>query len=217
MKLLDLFCGAGGCSEGYYRAGFEVVGVDIEPQPNYPFTFIQGDALNPPVDLQGFDVIHASRPCQHYSVLTPLDRKNGHPDLIEPVRDMLLDSGVPFVIENVPGAKAKLVNPIMLCGTNFGLHTQRHRYFEIHPEFDTLALVAPCQHYSEPILMSGRGMRKSKEGKRYPGSTVAERQWASEIDWMTGDELTQAIPPSYTEWIGKQLIAMLNRSEVQDG
>src|SRR5688500_4187308 len=117
MRLLDLFCGAGGCSEGYHRAGFEVVGVDLKAQKNYPFEFIQADALDYPLD--GFDVIHASPPCQAYSVLRRANPDAEYADLIEPTRAKLQASGLPWIIENVPGAP--LAQSITLCGSMFGL------------------------------------------------------------------------------------------------
>ena len=131
MKLLDLFCGAGGCGMGYHRAGFEVVGVDINPQPNYPFAFVQGDALNPPVDLQSFDVIHASPPCQRYSSAVLIKNRSKHPNYIQQVRTMLQASGKFYVIENVPGSPLK--NPMKLCGTMFVLNVVRHRLLETWP------------------------------------------------------------------------------------
>src|SRR5580658_6025519 len=131
LQLLDLFCCAGGVAVGYSRSGFEVVGVDIEPQPNFPFSFVQADALTLPMEfLKSFDAIHASPPCQSYSDLA---KRNGHADewprLIEPVREMLIETGKPYVIENVDGAP--LLNPVVLCGTMFkGLRVLRHRLFE---------------------------------------------------------------------------------------
>src|SRR5512146_881208 len=118
-RLLDLFCGAGGAAMGYHRACFEVVGVDINPQPHYPFEFHQADALTYPLD--GFDVIHASPPCQDYTIASLYHRMNGktYPDLIEPTRKHLMRSSSVWVMENVPGAP--LINPIMLCGSMFGL------------------------------------------------------------------------------------------------
>lgn len=120
-KLLDLFCGAGGAAMGYHRAGFEVTGIDINPQPHYPFKFIQADAMTYP--LGGFDCYHASPPCQRYSILTRglhQDRIENYPDLIAPIRDRLLHTGKPYVIENVEGARKLLINPVKLCGTMFG-------------------------------------------------------------------------------------------------
>jgi DNA (cytosine-5)-methyltransferase 1 len=214
-RLLDLFCGAGGAAMGYHRAGFEVVGVDIAPQPHYPFEFHQRDALAAvelaPADwLFGFDAIHASPPCQAYTVYGNNARhvRDDHPDLIEPTRELLQATGLPYVIENVPGAPLR--SPIMLCGTAFpGLEVRRHRIFE-----SNMALLAlPCQH--------GR-LRERK----YPGSSnrpngrtvanigewrvpLAQQQVAIDINWMTLPELSQAIPPAYTAHIGEQLMAHL--------
>lgn len=202
MRLLDLFCGAGGCSMGYHRAGFEVVGVDIKPQPHYPFEFHQADAMTYP--LEGFDVIHASPPCQHYSNLTPTDRKCFHPDLIGKVRDRLIKNGKPFIIENVAGARGELKNPIMLCGTMFGLNTERHRFFETSwfP-----GLVPGCRHTKSPVVVSGTS-RRLVNGKRRE-NLVSECRDAMETPWMTRGGLDQAIPPAYTEWIGRQLMEYL--------
>ena len=230
-RLFDLFCGAGGAAMGYHRAGFEVVGVDIEPQKHYPFEFHQADALTFP--LEGFDAYHASPPCQHDSVMTRgrwQDRIASHPDLIKPTHDRLVSLGKPYVLENVSGAKEKLVNPVMFCGTMFGLQTKagsqlrRHRYFEM-PWFN--ALTPTCAHnkYSS-IGVYGGGQNPAR--KRIPatigvwghagGSSkrddliqfgTQDRRDAMGIDWMTSSELSQAIPPAYTEFIGKYLIAEL--------
>src|SRR5690606_12243373 len=148
---LDLFCGAGGAAMGLYRAGYDVVGIDIEPQSRYPFLFIQADALNPPVDFSRFDLIWASPPCQDYSALSALStKKRGR--LIPKVRGMLVWSGVPWVIENVVGSELK--NPISLCGTMFGLGVWRHRLFEMS---NPPALTPICNHVlcPEPIDVTG--------------------------------------------------------------
>ena len=137
MRLLDLFCGAGGAAVGYHRAGFDdITGVDIKPMPRYPFEFVQGDALEYVIEHGAeFDVIHASPPCQAYSVETPIKYKHTHPDLIEPTRKALEKVGKPYIIENVSGARSKLYRSVMLCGTMFGLNIWRHRYFETWPLF----------------------------------------------------------------------------------
>lgn len=145
--LLDLFCGAGGCSVGYYRAGFDVVGIDIKPQPRYPFPMVVGNALNPPFDVSDFDAIHASPPCQAYS----RSRNNGTnanaPKLIEQTRDLLRKSSRPYVIENVEGAP--LLYPTLICGAMFGLSASgfdlpRHRLFECsHVIFGNYILRSP--------------------------------------------------------------------------
>ena len=213
-RLLDLFCCAGGVAVGYSRAGFEVVGVDIDPQPNFPFEFIQADALKLDMKfLKSFDVIHASPPCQSYSDLAKRNR-NAHewPRLIEPVREMLIKSGKPYVIENVDGAP--LLNPVVLCGTMFkGLRVLRHRLFEAN-----FPIVRP-PHGKHPKVHTF-DKRKSHFGKTNDmrdfvqvtgggNCTIAAARDAMGIDWMTKNELNEAIPPAYTEYIGKQLMKHL--------
>lgn len=214
MRLLDIFCGAGGAAMGYYQAGFdEIVGVDIKPQPHYPFEFVQADAIEFCTAYGAeFDVIHASPPCQAYSVTASLSRRK-HPMLIEETRDALQATGRPWVIENVPGAP--LINPLVLCGTMFGLRVIRHRLFECSP-----VLWFPprmCLHVGRASGSRLRNTGKThtlgfKDGYAY--ITVAGNNYlASEgraamgIDWMTRNELSQAIPPAYTRWIGEQFIA----------
>lgn len=213
-RLLDLFCCAGGASVGYSRAGFEVVGVDVAPQPNYPLEFIQADALR--LDnkfLRTFDAIHASPPCQSYSDLA---KRNGNADawprLIDPVRDMLIQSGLPYVIENVEGAP--LLNPVVLCGTMFkGLRVLRHRLFE------TNFLVLTPPHGRHPRCHTF-DKRKSHYGKTDDmldfvsvngggNCSVAAARDAMGIEWMNKNQLNEAIPPIYTQFIGEQLIAYL--------
>ena len=214
MKLLDLFCKAGGASMGYHRAGFEVTGVDIEPQKNYPFEFVQSDALSLDLDfLKQFDVIHASPPCQGY-IQRNKNRETKHPRLIEPLRNILIQNKRLFIIENVVGAP--LHNPIMLCGTMFGLKILRHRLFEVWPN-PIYFPPATCNHsgtvaagdFAAVYAFGGKGHRRGK-GKRDPKSAPGPAwQEAMGIDWMSQSELTQAIPPAYTEWIGKYLIEAL--------
>ena len=218
LRLLDLFCCAGGAGVGYYRAGFEVVGVDIKPQPNYPFTFIQADALTLDADfIATFDAIHASPPCQSYSDLA---KRNGNADewprLIDPVREMLIRSGLPYVIENVEGAP--LLNPVMLCGTMFpGLRVLRHRLFEASFE------IVPPPHRKHPKVHTF-DRRKSHFGKtdewkdfvQVTGGgncTLAAARQAMGIDWMTKGEINESIPPVYTQLIGRQLIDHIVYSE----
>lgn len=214
MRLLDLFCGAGGAAVGYHRAGFtEIVGVDIKPQPRYPFTFVQGDALKPPVRLEDFDAIHASPPCQAYTVARNI-RKRDHPKLIERVRESLQAAGVPFVIENVNGAPLRF--PMRLCGTSFGLgvtvrgiayELRRHRYFEVHPP---LGMTPPCRHRLPVIGVYGHGESKAMRGKRgYQISQVEHRRAVMGMPWANRDEIAEAIPPAYTAFIGRQLIAAI--------
>lgn len=282
MRLLDLFCGAGGCSVGYHRAGFtEIVGVDIKPMPRYPFEFVQGDALEYLAERGGeFDAIHASPPCQAFSTLRFMPNAKEHPDLVEPARKLLIASGKPYVIENVMGAP--LINPLMLCGTMFGLGTgdaelRRHRIFETNWNLRILFGMF-CKHGKRQTVIgvhdsSGRGHDEAEEHRRRRVITVigesgiaescgdrkaaakrktitvtgthgdagvsirrrpksvgvwgnaggeskrdgllyfstAERNEAMGIDWMKGGEISQAIPPAYTEFIGRQLIKEIER------
>jgi len=218
VRVLDLFCGTGGAAMGSHRAlpDAEIVGVDIKPQPRYPFEFVEADAMTFPLD--GFDFVWASPPCQHYSVLTPVDRKAEHPDLIGATRARLEASGADWVMENVPGARRVLRDPIRLCGSSFGLPIWRHRYFEA--PWLPFALLPVCQHFPKPVvvsgntrrtvLISGRGMRK-EQGKRFSGNRIAEKRAAMQIDWMTDDEITLAIPPAYSEYILRQWAAQQER------
>ena len=203
-RLLDLFCCAGGAGMGYHRAGFNVVGVDIEPQPRYPFEFHEGDALEY-LAAHGheFDAIHASPPCQGYSN-TQRIMQNSHPLLIGDVRDALQAAGKPYVIENVVGAP--LLDPVQLVGTMFSLGTMRPRLFEC--SFPVPFLLAPPAHTKHTKM----GRRpKAGEFMHVVGhfSDVRAAQLAMGIDWMTGDELREAIPPAYTEFIGRHLLAQL--------
>jgi DNA (cytosine-5)-methyltransferase 1 len=204
-RLLDLFCGAGGAAMGYHRAGFEVVGVDINPQPHYPFEFHQGDAMTWP--LKGFDAIHASPPCQAYSVTRSFGNPSGdsYPDLILPTRERL--TGHRYVMENVVGAP--LWDPIKLCGSSFGLGVRRHRLFES----SELIFGHPCDHRSAqpPVCVVGDHPQRSGDHtyRLRRAETLEQGQEAMGIDWMPWKPLTQAIPPAYTEWIGAQLIASL--------
>ncbi len=214
-KLLDLFCGAGGASVGYNRAGFdEIVGVDIVFQPNYPFEFIQGDALDAPINWSDFDLIHASPPCQKFSRIQHLGvaRNNSYPehqDLLTPTREKLINNGMPYVIENVPGAP--LINPIMLCGTFFGLKVYRHRLFE-----SSMLLDAP-KHEPHRDSTPSAGWGISPKGfisvcgtggvKGMNAKEILEYwSYAMGIDWMTRKELSQAISPAYTEYIGEAIL-----------
>ena len=224
-KLLDLFCGAGGASMGYYRAGFEVEGVDIKPQPYYPFKFYQADALTFP--LEGYDAYHASPPCQFASVMRLgrwQDRQ--HPNHIPAIRKRLQATGKPFVIENVEGSRKYLITPVKLCGTMLGLATsqgnqlRRHRYFECGGFW---LLVPPCNHNkASAIGVYGGGQHPQRRKPATVGVWghaggssnrdnlaqfgTSERREAMGIDWMTGNELSEAIPPAYTEYIGKYLM-----------
>lgn len=207
LRILDLFCKAGGASVGYHQAfpDAEIVGVDIEPQPNYPYTFIQADAMETLADvltLMEFDLVHGSPPCQRFSKMTKRWGTEGeHPDLVAATRDALVISGVPWVIENVEGAP--LVNPTMLCGSMFGLGVRRHRLFETsHP----LPPAPACRHREQGRVVGvygHAGGRSKRDGLNFGGTDEWRR--AMGIDWMTGSELAQAIPPAYTEWIGQLL------------
>ncbi len=204
MKLLDLFCGAGGAAMGYHQAGFdEIVGVDIVPQPNYPFTFVQGDALAPPVDLDGFDLIHASPPCQAYSVMTRTALN--HPDFIDQVRIMLEMTERPYVIENV--VNAPLLSGARLCGSMFGLQVQRHRYFES----SWLVLSPPCNHqWSEgrPWTVTGHLHSVSEKYRHSWKPSLTDAQTLLDVEWMeTQKEVSESIPPAYTKFIGEQFLA----------
>jgi DNA (cytosine-5)-methyltransferase 1 len=220
MRILDLFCKAGGAAMGYHQAGFEVVGVDIEPQPRYPFQFIQADAMK--LDegfLSGFHAIHASPPCQRYSDLAKRNRNGAtHPDLVEPVRMLLSFIGRPYVIENVEGAP--LIDPIVLCGTMFpGLRVLRHRLFE------TDWPLSQPTHGKHPLVYT-MDKRKGHYGRldqetafvQVTGGGNCSKAAAADamgIDWMTKEELNQAIPPAYTRFIGEQLMRHL-RSSAQE-
>lgn len=212
-RLLDLFCGAGGAGMGYHRAGFEVVGVDIKRQPNYPFEAIVADALEVLSRemvcgvwrLADFDAIHASPPCQAYSVLRGFTTSK-YPTLIEPVRELLLQTDLPYVIENVMGAP--LISPVRLCGSSFGLRVWRHRLFELSGR--PPAMVPPCSHVHHPLPLdvTGTGGPSSKPRTKSGGglsrkpSSLAQAREAMGIDWMTRSELAEAVPPAMTEWIG---------------
>lgn len=202
---------------GYHRAGFnQIVGVDIVPQPRYPFTFIQGDALNPPVRLEDFDLIHASPPCQRYSVATSIHgNASDHPDLVDATRELLRD--LPYVIENVPGAPLR--RDVVLCGSMFPeLEVRRHRIFELSVPWVTL--VPPCDHTRSKWTVFGHAVVRlghredSSDRERFP---LRERQnievgrKAMGINWMRRGELSEAIPPAYTEYLGRQFLDQLGR------
>jgi DNA (cytosine-5)-methyltransferase 1 len=217
-KLLDLFCCAGGAAVGYHRAGFEVVGVDVKPQPRFPFEFRQGDALEYLREHgQEFDAIHASPPCQKHSTMTAKwGRRAEHPDLIAPTRKALVKLGKPYVLENVVGAP--LYNAVMLCGSMFGLRSgewylERHRLFE---SCVMLWVERDCRHTGKAIPVYGHsGGSSRRDGKKFPW--VAAWREAMGIDWMTGAELAEAIPPAYTEYIGTQLMRYLCRNSQEVG
>lgn len=203
---LDLFCGAGGASMGLHRAGFRVTGVDREPQPSYPFEFIQADAFGDVRTLMrfgpmDFDLVWASPPCQGF---TAYKRRKNHvrprPNLIPSVREMLRAWRRPYVIENVPGAP--LENPSTLCGSMFGLNVRRHRLFETSFKLPTLHCNHAVQYPRFPQATNRKNLRRTVEVGvwRIPLKTQQE---AMGIDWMTLEELSEAIPPAYSEFIGR--------------
>lgn len=224
-RLLDLYCGAGGAGMGYHRAGFDVVGVDLEPQRSYPFEFVQMDVFeylsDPGLVARCFDAIHASPPCQAYSAgknmwhgRLPADR---HPDLVGPTRQALVATGLPWVIENVVGAP--LLDPITLCGDSFGLGVKRHRLFESsvfmwnppacrpdHPLFVVSVFGGGALSRTLPL-----GSRKNfMQGRVHVAHAEASIHMG--IDWMRRDEMSQAIPPAYTEWVGSRLLTALEEA-----
>lgn len=213
MKALDLFCCAGGASMGLHRAGFDVTGVDITPQPRYPFRFIQGNALE--ANLTGYDFIWASPPCQAYTVAGQNYRRDGkvYPDLIAATRSKLKESGLPWVMENVPGSP--LTNAIVLCGSIFGLPIVRHRIFEANFH---IGLVPPCQHGPETITVCGHGTPSwqiaNRRRKGLIGNpTIADKRKAMGIDWTNRGELSQAIPPAYSQWIAEKFFRQLGEHD----
>ena len=205
-RLLDLFCCQGGAGMGYHLAGMGVVGVDNEPQPRYPFAFVLGDALEY-LGAYGheYDMIHASPPCQGYSHLTPEGHKRNYPKLIPALRKMLRATGKPYVIENVAGARHELESPVMLCGSMFGLRTQRHRYFETN-----FPVAAPrqCDHSEMPLLVTtaSASSRAKRRALGIPPKSVKNAPQAYGIGWMSSDGLKEAIPPAYTRWIAQQFL-----------
>jgi len=237
-KLLDLFCGAGGCTKGYQEAGFEVVGVDINPQPNYcGDEFHQDDALfylrhfgsefaqglrgglrRWPRQCPEFAAIHASPPCQSYTQLASVNAKLGreqkHAKLIDPMRELLRATGLPYVIENVVGST--LIDPVRICGTSFGLPLRRHRLFESNLEL----IGTPCEHsrFTEPKYWTSwrpKGETRLSTVVQVYGNGADKHEWpaAMGIDWMTYDELAEAIPPAYTRFIGEQLATHLQLNQ----
>lgn len=207
MRALDLFCGAGGASAGLAAAGFDVTGVDIEPQPEYPFRFIQADALVFPLD--GYDFIWASPPCQAF---TAYKRRPNHvepaPNLIETMRHRLWTLSCPWVIENVVGAPLR--SPILLCGSMFGLEVRRHRCFELN----RFIQVPDCNHRRRPQYPQATNRKNQR-------STVEVGVWripletqrkAMGIQWMSRERLSQAVPPAYAEWLARRINGTTNQT-----
>lgn len=219
MKILDLFCGAGGSAEGLKRAfpDSHIMGVDLKFQPNYPFFFVQSDALKFVVENQQliretFDFVWASPPCQAYSFASAHLRKQGveYPDLLMPTRVELRQLGLPYAIENVVGAK--LVQPVRLCGPMFDLKVYRHRLFE------TSFPVEQPDHirHAEKISVKGEFVTVAGHGGRGSGR-LDKWQKAMDINWMTKEEMAQAVPPAYAEYIGQQYLIYLEKMEIPDG
>lgn len=214
-RCLDLFCCAGGASVGYARAGFEVIGSDIEKQPRYPFPFIRYDALEfDPRFLATFDFIHASPPCQQFCRLRTREDLSGYPDLIEPVRKLLIASGRPWVIENVPEAPVR--KDLILCGAMFGLRSYRHRHFEC--SFP----VAQPDHPKHVMRVNRRGENRREHWANGGFITITGDVGtycgpeAMGIDWMSGNEMSEAIPPAYAEYIGRAAMAHIMAEPAND-
>jgi DNA (cytosine-5)-methyltransferase 1 len=200
-RLLDLFCCAGGAAMGYHRAGFDVVGVDIKPQPRYPFEFVQRDAI------EVLDAVHASPPCQSYTPLRALHPDKTYPDLVDATRARLDQTGLPYIIENVMTAPLIKEKSIVLCGAMFGLRAYRHRRFESNVD-----LCAPA--HPKHVAMTATSRRRERWDAGWNVSITGDVGTylgleAMGIDWMNGNELCEAIPPPYAENIGCQIINSL--------
>jgi len=221
-RLLDLFCGAGGAAAGYVQAGFDVVGVDSAPQPHYPYEFIQADALAylNAADLTRFDVIHASPVCKGYSAANNIRQKT-YPLLIAQTRQRLQEIGKPYIIENVVMTgkwRGHMPSAVVLCGTMFGLKVYRHRYFESsHLLFTPQACTHPHALLDGYVCIYGdviRGRQVGRTGNHYTRYSNAVGRAAMGIDWhVTQKELSQAIPPAYTDYLGAQLLYALRATE----
>ena len=207
MKLLDLFCGVGGASVGYARAGFEVHGVDLKHGKRYPYTYTRADVLDVLQDdnfIQQFDVIHASPPCQTHSITQHLRNAQGKTtskiDLIPETRAALIASDKPYIIENVPGSP--LINPIQLCGSSFGLKVRRHRLFESNMPLEG----SVCNHklQGRPIGVYGSLNDEIPKGGK-TAATIDEARDAMGMPWAIWTELVEAIPPAFTEYLGGQI------------
>lgn len=199
MKALDLFCGAGGAAMGLHRAGFDVTGIDIKPQLRYPFRFIQADALKPPVNLSGFDLIWASPPCQDHVRSPGPAPKHGTGYMLDAMRSALKTSGRAWVIENVPGAPMRV--DYKLCGCQFNLpELRRERWFET--SWHGFSLMPSCHHNEPAISVTGTGT-PTGTWRAYGSLPLSAFQRAMGIGWMRRAELSQAIPPAYSEFIGR--------------
>lgn len=226
VRLLDLFCCQGGAASGYERAGWDVFGVDINPQPLYPYPLIQADALAYLRESLNswerenwwgeFDAIHASPPCQFATVYgnNKAHVKDDHPNLIPATRELLQATGLPYVIENVEGAREHLIDPVRICGTGLGVRVRRHRYFETNWPLEGI----PCDHgrFTDRIFPgssnrpNGRTVMNVGE-YRVPLTTQRE---VMEMPWADLYGISQAVPPAYTEHIGRQLMAYVRAEEV---
>lgn len=218
-RLLDLFCCQGGASRGYVDASFDVVGVDIDPQPRYPYEFVQADAIDYLRDHgHEFDAIHASPPCQSFlnlgKVNVALGRDYDYPNLIGPVRELLIELGKPYIIENVQDASTHLIDPVRVCGTGLNRPIRRHRLFESNIPLQGVA----CDHkkFSEPKYWTGwrpKGEKRLSTVVQVYGNAGGQHEWpeAMGIDWMDRHGFVEAIPPAYTEHVGLQLIDHLEK------
>lgn len=217
MKIADLFCGAGGAGKGLHDVGFEVIGFDIEPQKNYPFEFHQQDAFM--VDLSEFDAVWASPPCQAYGNLNKGTNGNAGTklDLIDDVRRYLVKAKLPFIIENVPGSP--LIDPILICGSMFDppMDIRRHRLFECNVPLQPP--IWSCRHalYGPRFQYQSHGRKHMSRvvwvyGQNHTVNETPVRMKAMEIDWMNNYEITQAVPPAYSEHLGKQLMESLEQA-----
>jgi DNA (cytosine-5)-methyltransferase 1 len=229
-RLLDLFCCEGGAAVGYARAGWDVYGVDIDERDAYPFPFHKASAIvvmslllagegiefrsvdgnTELLTLSDFSAVHASPPCQVFSTITPDSARKNHLNLIPVIRELLILSGLPYVIENVEGAKSALLSPMKLCGSSFGLRVRRHRYFESNVWLVSL----PCEHARQgrPVGVYGDHPQDDSEYRRPDGTlrgnkavSLADAQDAMGMPWATWRGCTEAIPPAYTEFLGHQL------------
>lgn len=223
-RALDLYCCSGGAGMGYFRAGFEVVGVDIVAQPRYPFAFIKHDALTlDPRFLATFDLVHASPPCQFATLLKHAPGGKAHPNLIPATRAILKRAGVPYVIENVEPAAEHLINPTLFCGTMFGLGAEgcelrRHRYFETSFPIPS---PGPCRHTDGPVIgvYGGHARRRSaRHGGRgtkdvWRDGHKGAASKALGIDWATLNELSEAVPPAFSEFIGRAALSHISRKD----